>query len=70
MELKHLATLDNSMQTQMLCDLLSNEGIETIVKNQVLTSVIPGFQEEVYVLSDDYEQALRLMRKAFPYLGY
>lgn len=70
MKLKHLATLDNSMQTQMLCDLLSNEGIETIVKNQVLTSVIPGFQEEVYVLSDDYEQALRLMRKAFPYLGY
>lgn len=70
MKLKHLATLDNSMQTQMLCDLLSNEGIETIVRNQVLTSVIPGFQEEVYVLSDDYEQALRLMRKAFPYLGY
>lgn len=70
MELQHLATLDNSMQTQMLCDLLSNEGIETIVRNQVLTSVIPGFQEEVYVLSDDYEQALRLMRKAFPYLGY
>ena len=70
MELKHLATLDNSMQTLMLCDLLSNEGIETIVRNQVLTSVIPGFQEEVYVLSDDYEQALRLMRKAFPYLGY
>ena len=70
MALKHLATLDNSMQTQMLCDLLSNEGIETIVRNQVRTSVIPGFHEEVYVLSDDYEQALRLMRKAFPYLGY
>lgn len=70
MELKHLATLDNSMQTQMLCDLLSDEGIETIVRNQVLTSVIPGFQEEVYVLKADYEEALRLMREAFPYLGY
>lgn len=67
-----LATLDNIMQAQMLCDLLENEGIAATQKNEAMATVLntPGFQVEVEVDEADYAQALQCLREAFPYLGY
>lgn len=67
-----LATLDNVMQAQMLCDLLENEGIMAAQKNGAMATVLntPGFQVEVEVYEQDYERALQCLRDAFPYLGY
>ena len=70
MELRYLATMDNAIQAQMLCDLLRNEGIEPFTKNEMLDAVIVGFPIEVHVLQADYEQPLHCLREAFPYLGY
>ena len=67
-----LATLDNIMQAQMLCDLLENEGIMATQRNGAMAMVLntPGFQVEVEVDEQDYERALQCLREAFPYLGY
>lgn len=67
-----LATLDNIMQAQMLCDLLENEGIMATQRNGAMATVLntPGFQVEVEVDEQDYERALQCLREAFPYLGY
>ena len=70
MESVYLATMDNSMQAQMLCDLLHNEGIEAFTRNEILKTVIVGFPVEVHVLKSDYERALQCIREAFPYMGY
>ena len=70
MESVYLATMDNSMQAQMLCDLLHNEGIEAFTRNEMLNPVHLAFPIEVHVLKSAYERALPCLRDAFPYMGY
>ena len=50
METIYLATLDNEFQATLLQDLLRNDGIESFLKNEIISSVlnIPGFQREIY----------------------
>ena len=53
METIYLATLDNEFQATLLQDLLRNDGIESFLKNEIISSVlnIPGFQREIYVMA-------------------
>lgn len=70
METVYLATLDNDFQATLLSDLLRNDGIESFLKNEILSSVlnIPGFQIEIYVMEKDYEKAKEILTQAFPEL--
>lgn len=70
METVYLVTLDNSSQASILQNTLANEGIESFTKNEVISSVmnIPGFQIELEVYEKDYEKALEIAKKGFPYL--
>lgn len=70
MKTVYLATLENSSQASILQSALYNEGIESFLKNEILSTVIntPGFQIEIEVLEEDYEKALEVLRKGFPYL--
>ncbi len=70
METKYLATLENSSQASMVQDILMNEGIESFVKNGVISTVmnIPGLQIEIEVNEKDYDRAVEVLKNAFPYL--
>ncbi|GGJ99083.1 MULTISPECIES: putative signal transducing protein [Parabacteroides] len=70
METVYLATLDNDFQATLLSDLLRNDGIESFLKNEIISSVlnIPGFQIEIYVMEKDYEKAKEILTQAFPEL--
>lgn len=70
METVYLATLDNDFQATLLSDLLRNDGIESFLKNEIISSVlnIPGFQIEIYVMEKDYEKAKKILTQAFPEL--
>lgn len=70
MKTVHLATLDNISQAHIVQDILQNEGIESFMKNEILSTVIntPGFELEVEVFEEDYEKALDIIKKGFPYL--
>lgn len=70
METVYLATLDNDFQATLLSDLLRNDGIESFLKNEIISSVlnIPGFQIEIYVMEKDYEEAKEILTQAFPEL--
>ncbi len=65
-----LATTPNSYQANILQAALSQEGIESLIKNEVISSVLPvgGFQIEVHVAEEDYERALQILKEAFPEL--
>ena len=52
METILLSTADNNVQASLLQSALRNEGIESFLKNEHLSTVfgnIPGFQIEIYV---------------------
>lgn len=70
MKTVYLATLDNASQASMVQDALQNEGIESFLKNEILSSVIntPGFQIELEVMEEDYDKALAILKEGFPYL--
>ena len=70
MKTVHLVTLENISQAHIVQDILQNEGIESFTKNEVISSVIntPGFQLELEVFEEDYERALEITKKGFPYL--
>lgn len=70
MKTVYLATLENSSQASILQSALLNEGIESFLKNEILSTVIntPGFQIEIEVLEEDYEKALEVLKNGFPYL--
>ncbi len=70
METKYLATLENSSQASMVQDILMNEGIESFVKNGVISTVmnIPGLQIEIEVNEKDYVRAVEVLKNAFSYL--
>lgn len=64
-----LVTLDNYLQAKILQDALSNEGIESFTKNEILSPMfgnISGFQIEVIVFKKDYEKAMEIFREGFP----
>lgn len=66
-----LSTLENSFQANILQDRLREEGIESFLKNEVLSGVfgnISGFQIEIYVDEKDYEKAEGILKEALPEL--
>lgn len=66
-----LSTLENSFQANILQDRLREEGIESFLKNEVLSGVfgnISGFQIEIYVDEKDYENAEGILKEGFPEL--
>lgn len=66
-----LSTLENSFQANILQDRLREEGIESFLKNEVLSGVfgnISGFQIEIYVDEKDYEKAEGILKEGFPEL--
>ena len=67
METILLSTADNNVQASLLQSALRNEGIESFLKNEHLSTVfgnIPGFQIEIYV----YEKAKEVLKNGFPEL--
>lgn len=66
-----LSALENSFQASVLRDVLSNEGIESFLRNETLSGIlgnIPNFQIEIFVFEDDYEKASEILKNAFPQL--
>lgn len=71
METILLSTADNNVQASLLQSALRNEGIESFLKNEHLSTVfgnIPGFQIEIYVFESDYEKAKEVLKNEFPEL--
>ena len=71
METILLSTEDNNVQASLLQRALRNEGIESFLKNEHLSTVfgnIPGFQIEIYVFESDYEKAKEVLKNGFPEL--
>ena len=71
METIVLSTADNNVQASLLQSALRNEGIESFLKNEHLSTVfgnIPGFQIEIYVFESDYEKAKEVLKNGFPEL--
>ena len=71
METILLSTADNNVQASLLQSALRNEGIESFLKNEHLSTVfgnIPGFQIEIYVFESDYEKATEVLKNGFPEL--
>lgn len=67
----YLTTVDNAIQANILQGALSNEGMESFLKNEFVSQVFsnsPGFQLEVYVLERDYEKAMEILKRGFPEL--
>ena len=71
METILLSTVDNNLQASLLQSALRNEGIESFLRNEHLSTVfgnIPGFQIEIYVFESDYEKAKEVLKNGFPEL--
>ena len=71
METILLSTADNNVQASLLQSALRNEGIESFLNNEHLSTVfgnIPGFQIEIYVFESDYEKAKEVLKNGFPEL--
>ena len=71
METILLSTADNNVQASLLQSALRNEGIESFLKNEHLSTVfgnIPWFQIEIYVFESDYEKAKEVLKNGFPEL--
>ena len=70
METILLSTADNNVQASLLQSALRNEGIESFLKNEHLSTVfgnIPGFQIEIYVFESDYEKAKEVLKNGEMY---
>lgn len=66
-----LVTLENRFQANILQDALKNDGIESFLTNDVLSSVfgnLSGFQIELFVFEEDYEKAMEILKEGFPEL--
>lgn len=63
-----LVTLVDAFRAQLLQDLLTNEGIESFMKNETISSVInaPGFHIEIFVYEKDYAKATEIFKEGFP----
>lgn len=66
-----LSILDNSFQASLLQGVLNNEGIESFLKNEILSSVlgnISGFKIQIFVYENDFERAWNILKEGFPEL--
>lgn len=71
MKTVYLVTVNNDVQATMLKDIFHDNGIECLIKNETLNTVLsygPSFQIEVHVLEKDYAKAMELVKEAFPEL--
>lgn len=70
MKTVYLITLDNISQAMMVKDVLSNEGIKSFIKNEIISSVfnLPNLQIELEVFENDYQKAFSILEKGFPEL--
>lgn len=67
-----LATFQNHFQAGILQGALKNEGIESFLRNDAVSSVFPnlsGFQLQLLVLEEDYPRALEILKEGFPDLA-
>lgn len=69
MKTVRLTSFNNNVQAHMLQDILSNEGIKSMIKgeytNQVM-SYIRGMDVEILVFENDLERAQIILKEAFP----
>lgn len=66
-----LATFENTFQAGILQGALKNEGIESFLRNDAISSVfpnMPGFQVQLMVLEEDYVRAKEILQEGFPNL--
>ena len=66
---RSIACVCGFIQAGILQGALKNQGIESFLKNEVVSCVFansPGFQIEVYVFKSDYEKAKGILIKGFP----
>lgn len=70
-----LTTCENAAQAHILQGALENEGIESILHNEIMSSMLPnyygimGMGVQVLVLEKDYEQALKILEAGRPVNG-
>ncbi len=70
MKTVYLITLDNISQATMVKDVLYNEGIQSFIKNEIISSVfnLSNLQVELEVFENDYQKAYDILKKGFPEL--
>lgn len=71
MDTVYLTSVGSEYQGTILQDALQNIGIESLVKNELVSRMFgnaSGFQLEVYVLEEDYEKAKEFLTESFPAL--
>ncbi len=67
-DMVYLATLNDYVQAAMVKDVLANEGIDSLLKNETLSTIwnCPCFQAEIYVAEQDYGKAYAILQEGFP----
>ena len=69
METIVLARLHDSFHATLLKDMLLNEGIESTIRDDTLTTVytgLLGYKIELSVFEKDYERAKEIYESGFP----
>lgn len=61
-----LKTCVNAIQAHILQGALANEGIESMLQDENISTVLsnmPGFETRILVFEDDYERALKILEE-------
>ena len=66
MEMVELTSFTEIFKAQMLQDLLSSEGIDSILQGEDLNQVLSCFDIRVMVLDKDLERARSILKESFP----
>ena len=64
-----LTSFANSVQAHMLQDILKNEGIDSMLQNELTNQVMSPLANlgiQVFVFEDDLERAKVILKEAFP----
>lgn len=64
-----LTTFRSDVRAHMLQDMLSNEGIESMLQGENTAQVlayIPGMEIQVLVFEKDYARAQEILKNSFP----
>jgi NADP-dependent alcohol dehydrogenase len=64
-----LTSFANSVQAHMLQDILKNEGIDSMLQNELTNQVMSPLANlgiQVLVFEDDLERAKVILKEAFP----
>lgn len=70
-----LTTCENAAEAHIIQGALENEGIESILHNEIMSTMLPnyygimGMGVQVLVLEKDYEQALKIVEAGRPLNG-